>query len=109
MPIQAAIRRARRDARLGKKPTTQAGEFVREEMRRFRKGSGIIRSARQAVAVGLSEARRAGVPLPIPKGNGALRRRAGRDRDIGRGWAKPAPARSRAAKKAVRTRGSPRA
>jgi len=104
MPIQAAVKRARRDAREGKKPTTQAGEFIREEMHRFHEGSGNVQSARQAVAIGLSEARRAGVPLPQPKGNDKLRRRASRDRAIGEGRAKPSPARSRGAKKAARTR-----
>jgi len=104
MPIATAIKRSRRDARQGKKPSTQAGEFVREEMHRFKEGSGNVRSARQAVAIGLSEARRAGVPLAAPKGNDTLRRKASRDRAIGEGRAKPSPARSRGAKKAARTR-----
>jgi hypothetical protein len=104
MPIKAAIDRAHRDLRQGKKPSTQAGEFVKEEMRRFHAGKGTIRSARQAVAVGLSEARRAGVKLSAPKGDGAMRRKAKRDLDIGKGRAHPSPSRSRGAKMAARTR-----
>ena len=63
MPKKSAIKRARRDARAGKKPSTQAGEFVREEMRELKKGSGNVRSRKQAIAIGLSEARRSGVKL----------------------------------------------
>lgn len=97
------MNRARADARQGKRPTTQAGEFVREEMHRLREGSGSVKSRRQAVAVGLSEARRAGVNLPAPKSSG-LRRKAARDTAIGQGKARPSPRRSRGAKKAARTR-----
>lgn len=103
MPVKAAMDRARRDARQGKSPSTQAGEFVKAEMRRFHEGKGTIRSARQAVAVGLSEARRFGVKLSAPKGDGAMRRKARRDLDIGQGRAHPARSRSRGAKKAART------
>jgi hypothetical protein len=111
MPTEAAKRRARQDARQGKKPTTQAGEFVREEMRRLEEGSGNVRSRKQAIAIGLSEARRAGVPLGAPrrgKTSPATRRKAKRDVAIGKGRYKPSPARSRGVKKAARTRGRAR-
>ena len=107
MPKQIAIDRARRDARAGKKPTTQAGEFIREEMHELKKGSGTVRSRKQAIAIGLSEARRSGVKLGAPKKGKApssTRRKARRDSDIGQGRAKPSPTRSRGAKKAARTR-----
>ncbi|HEX3730004.1 MAG TPA: DUF6496 domain-containing protein [Opitutaceae bacterium] len=103
MPTATAKKRARADARQGKRPTTQAGEFVREEMRRYEEGSGTVKSRRQAVAIGLSEARRAGVKLPAPRSRG-LRRRAARDRAIGQGRARVSPARSRGATQAARTR-----
>src|SRR5215471_9998987 len=67
MPEQRTLERARRDARQGKAPSTQAGEFVREEMRHIRAGKHGARSARQAIAIGLSQARRAGVRLPPPR------------------------------------------
>jgi len=66
MPTKTTIRNARRDAREGKKPSTQAGEFVREEMHHMRAGSRRVRSRKQAIAVGLSEARRHGVKLGAP-------------------------------------------
>ena len=107
MPKKTAIRRARRDARAGKKPTTQAGEFVREEMHELKKGSGNVRSRKQAIAIGLSEARRSGVKVPAPKQgrtSSSTRRKANRDLAVGQGKAKPSPTRSRGAKKAARTR-----
>ncbi|WP_395746951.1 DUF6496 domain-containing protein [Prosthecobacter sp.] len=67
MPRQAAIDQARRDQREGKSASTQAGEFVREEIDLIRRGAHGVRSTRQAIAIGLSKARRAGVPLPPPK------------------------------------------
>jgi hypothetical protein len=66
MPERKTIERARRDARQGKAPSTQAGEFVREEMDHIREGKHGARSTRQAIAIGLSKARRAGVKLPPP-------------------------------------------
>jgi hypothetical protein len=66
MPEKATIRRARRDKREGKAPSTQAGEFVREEIHHVREGMHGARSAKQAIAIGLSKARRAGVKLPAP-------------------------------------------
>lgn len=67
MPKVETIRRARRDKRQGKSASTQAGEFVREEIDNIRKGEHGARSAKQAIAIGLSKARRAGVDLKPPK------------------------------------------
>lgn len=64
MPEKKTIERAREDAREGKAPTTQAGEFVREEMHHIREGKHGARNTKQAIAIGLSKARRAGVKLP---------------------------------------------
>jgi hypothetical protein len=107
MPTTIALRRARQDARQGKKPTTQAGEFIREEMHRLHEGDGNVRSRQQAIAIGLSEARRAGVKLGLPKKgtvSAAVRRRAERDKAIATGKLVPSPSRSRGAKKAAQTR-----
>src|SRR4051812_47688802 len=67
MPEKETLERAREDKREGKSPSTQAGEFVREEMEHIREGEHGARSAKQAIAIGLSKARRAGVKLPPPK------------------------------------------
>ncbi len=64
MPEKRTLQRARRKAREGKSASTVAGEFVREELDDIRKGKHGARSARQAIAIGLSKARRAGVPVP---------------------------------------------
>jgi hypothetical protein len=70
MPEKEVVERARRKARQGRSPSTQAGEFVREEIHHVREGKHGARSARQAIAIGLSKARRAGVKLPPnPSGN----------------------------------------
>src|SRR5438874_2933288 len=66
MPEKRIIEKARRDARQGKSASTQAGEFVREDIHKIRRGKHGARSAKQAIAIGLSEARRAGVPLKPP-------------------------------------------
>jgi hypothetical protein len=66
MPERRTIERARRDAREGKSASTQAGEFIREEMHHIRKGKHGARSTKQAIAIGLSQARRAGVKLRSP-------------------------------------------
>src|SRR5438552_1218675 len=66
MPEKRIIEKARRDARQGKSASTQAGEFVREEIHKIRRGKHGARSAKQAIAIGLSEARRAGVHLKPP-------------------------------------------
>jgi Family of unknown function (DUF6496) len=67
MPERRTVERARQDKREGKAPTTQAGEFVREEMDHIREGKHGARSTKQAIAIGLSKARRAGVKLPAPR------------------------------------------
>jgi hypothetical protein len=105
MPKKATIERARRDAREGKSPSTQAGEFVRDELRDIRAGKHGARSAKQAIAIGLSEARRAGVKLPPPakgKTSAETRKKARQDVAKGRRHEKPSPTRSRAATKALR-------
>src|SRR5688572_13220782 len=66
MPEQKTRERARRARRAGKSPTTQAGEFVREEIHHVREGKHGARSAKQAIAIGLQKARKAGVQLPPP-------------------------------------------
>jgi len=106
MPEQETVEKAREDAREGKSPSTQAGEFVREEMEHIREGKHGARSAKQAIAIGLSKARRAGVKLPPPKKGTASRRtrkQAKRDVAKGRGGIKPASrTRSRATKRALK-------
>lgn len=67
MPWKTTVQRARADKRAGKSATTQAGEFVREAMEKIRRGKHGARSPQQAIAIGLSEARRAGVDLPPPR------------------------------------------
>ena len=67
MPERRTLQKARKDKREGKSPTTQAGEFVHEEMRKIRRGRHGARSPQQAIAIGLSEARRAGVALRPPR------------------------------------------
>src|SRR5262249_62171401 len=80
MPEEEAIERAREDEREGKAPSTQAGEVVREEMEHIREGEHGARSTEQAIAIGLSKARRAGVKLPPPKrGRKRTKRRARRE------------------------------
>lgn len=66
MPEKETLRRARKDKAEGKAPSTQAGEFVHEEIKHVRKGKHGAKSAKQAIAIGLSKARRAGVKLPPP-------------------------------------------
>jgi hypothetical protein len=67
MPEKRTVEKARKDKREGKSPSTQAGEFVREQIHKIRRGQHGARSPEQAIAIGLSEARRAGVDLPPPK------------------------------------------
>src|SRR5512143_856320 len=67
MPEKKTVQRARKAKRQGKAPSTQAGEFVREEIEHIRKGKHGARSTKQAIAIGLSKARRAGVKLAPPK------------------------------------------
>ncbi|MBT2322904.1 transcription elongation factor [Variovorax paradoxus] len=110
MPEKKTIERARRDKREGKAPTTQAGEFVREEIEHIREGEHGARSAAQAIAIGLSKARRAGVKLPPPeKGEASEKTRRGAQRALEAGEkkpnAKPSPKRSRATTTALRREG----
>ena len=81
MPEKRTAARAKRDLRQGKSPSTAAGEFVKEEMDHIRSGKHGAKSAKQAVAIGLSKARRAGVPLPPRKGT---RRTKARHRALSR-------------------------
>ena len=88
MPKEDAIERAREDERKGLSPSTQAGEFVREEMEHIREGEHGARSPEQAIAIGLSKARRAGVELPPPKrGQERTKRQAKRKKVKGPGKA----------------------
>jgi hypothetical protein len=107
MPEKRTIQRARKDAREGKAPSTQAGEFVREEMDHIREGKHGARSSKQAIAIGLSKARRAGVKLAPPKAGATSERtqkQARRDSAKGQtGGAKKVSAkRSRAASEALK-------
>lgn len=83
MPERQTLERAREDAREGKSPSTQAGEFVREEMHHIREGKHGASSPQQAIAIGLSKARRAGVKLGVPKGSATLRKKAAQDEEAG--------------------------
>ena len=99
MPDKETIKRAEQDRRQGKSASTQAGEFVREEMHHIREGKHGAASPEQAIAIGLSKARRAGVPLKPPRGGRAqarTRRSAERDYETGQGRRRPrAPSRRR--------------
>lgn len=110
MPEKETTRRARKDARQGKAPTTQAGEFVREEMHHIRQGKHGARSTKQAIAIGLSKARREGVKLrPPKKGTTSKRTRRSAERDYRKGQRatsrRPSAKRSRAAKQALQREG----
>jgi hypothetical protein len=86
MPEKRTLERARKDKREGKSPSTQAGEFVREEMHHIREGKHGARSTKQAIAIGLSKARRAGVKLRAPRkgrASTATRRKAKGDLERG--------------------------
>src|SRR6266850_6180148 len=110
MPEKGTIERAQRDKRQGKSPSTQAGEFVREEIEHVREGKHGARSAKQLIAIGLSKARRAGVKLPPPKPGRAsarTRKQAARDSRRGRSTksAKPAHTRSAASLRKLKKEG----
>jgi Family of unknown function (DUF6496) len=107
MPLKRTIEKAREDKREGKSASTQAGEFVHEEIDKIRHGEHGARSAKQAIAIGLSEARRAGVDLPPPKrGQATERTRKGAEYayEAGQGQRKPKrrPRVSRAVTKALK-------
>lgn len=100
MPEKKTLERAARDKREGKSPSTQAGEFVREEIEHIREGKHGAASSKQAIAIGLSKARRTGVDLPPPKkGRVSAKTRASAERDYERGHSakkkKPSASRSR--------------
>jgi hypothetical protein len=101
MPEQETIRRAERDKEEGKSPSTQAGEFVREEMEHIRQGVHGARSTKQAIAIGLSKARRAGVDLPPPPGKKAESSRSKR-----RSSSKSSRKRANSSLRALRREGS---
>lgn len=102
MPERQTLERARRDAAEGKSTSTQAGEFVREQIHHIREGRHGARSTKQAIAIGLSEARRAGVPLPPPKGRGAVTRKARQDLAAGKRPHRASAKRSRAVTNALK-------
>src|SRR6184192_1629850 len=108
MPEEQTKKRARRDKAEGKSPTTQAGEFVREEIHHIREGKHGARNSKQAIAIGLSKARRAGVKLSAPKrGSAKMRRQAARDTAKGktRSQRQTSRTRSRATKRALKREG----
>ena len=111
MPEKQTIERARKDKRAGKAASTQAGEFVREEMEHIREGKHGARSTKQAIAIGLSKARRAGVDLKPPeKGKTSEKTRKSAVRAYARGHGAPArakssPKRSRATERALKREG----
>jgi hypothetical protein len=111
MPNRETLRRAKRDKRQGKASTTQAGEFVREEIHHIREGKHGARSTKQAIAIGLSKARRAGVELPPPgPGEAPEKTRRSAMRDYQRGHGAPPRRKStarrrRAASRALRREG----
>jgi hypothetical protein len=110
MPEKKTMERAREDAREGKAPSTQAGEFVREEMEHIRQGKHGARSPQQAIAIGLSKARRAGVKLRPPKeGRVSKETETRAKRDYAKGQSgshrKPSAKRSRATTEALKREG----
>ncbi len=109
MPEKETIERAKKDKREGKAASTQAGEFVREEIDHIREGKHGARSTKQAIAIGLSKARRAGVKLPAKKeASKKVRKQAARDMRKGKsaGKRKTSVKRSRASRAALKREGS---
>ena len=107
MPEKPTVKKAREDLREGKSPSTAAGEFVHEEIKHVREGKHGARSPQQAIAIGLSKARRAGIPLQPPRrgrASAGTRKRAARDYRRGRSTPgrKPSARRSRASEDALR-------
>jgi len=105
MPEKETLERARRDKRQGKSKSTQAGEFVREEIHHVREGKHGARSAKQAIAIGLNKARRAGVDLPLPEGSSEETRESARSARS-RAGKKASPTRSRATRGALKREGT---
>src|SRR5438309_9674594 len=111
MPEKETVERARRDKREGKAPSTQAGEFVKEEIDHIRQGKHGARSTKQAIAIGLSKARRAGVDLPPPKkgqASEATRHKAEQDSRRGRKGTAAKPSAKRSAAMLKRLKREPR-
>jgi len=104
MPEKETLERARKDKREGKAPSTQAGEFVREEIEHIREGKHGARSTKQAIAIGLAKARRAGVELP-PSENSSEETKEQAKRDLQKAGKKPSAKRSRATRKALKREG----
>jgi hypothetical protein len=108
MPERDTIERAKEDEREGKSPSTQAGEFVREEIHHVREGKHGVRNTRQAIAIGLSKARRAGVKLGQPKSPNSTeetRRKAAQDTERGKHPRKTSRKRSLATESALKREG----
>jgi len=107
MPEKATLKRARADKRSGKAPTTQAGEFVREEMHHIREGKHGARSTKQAIAIGLSKARRAGVKLRRPPASAkkTTRQSAKYASRAGTRRRRTSPRRARAVRRALKREG----
>jgi hypothetical protein len=105
MPEKATLERARRDKRQGKAPSTQAGEFVREEIHHVREGKHGARSTKQAIAIGLSKARRAGVKLGKPPASSSERTRRSAASAKRRAGKSASPRRSRATRGALKREG----
>jgi Family of unknown function (DUF6496) len=107
MPEKKTLQRARADKRAGKSPSTQAGEFVREEIHHVREGKHGARSSKQAIAIGLSKARRAGVKLPPPGRNAksTTRKSAESASRASRRRTRPSSRRSRAVRRALKREG----
>ena len=108
MPEKETLERARKDKEQGKAPTTQAGEFIREEIHHIREGKHGARNAKQAIAIGLSKARRAGVGLPPPKKGSVSEKTwksAERASEKGRRRGKTSAKRSRAVEGALKREG----
>jgi len=108
MPEKETLERAKEDKKEGKAPSTQAGKFVREEIEHVREGKHGARSAKQAIAIGLSKARRAGVKLKPPKkASKETRKQAARDLKKGKKkTAKKSAKRSRASSRVLKREGS---
>ena len=103
MPEKATLAQARRAKRQGKAPSTQAGAFVREEIHHVREGKHGARSAKQAIAIGLSKARRAGVRLPAPKNAKASTKRSAKSAaSAARRHSRPSPRRAKASMRALK-------
>ncbi|HWI24121.1 MAG TPA: DUF6496 domain-containing protein [Lysobacter sp.] len=105
MPEAATRRRAARDKREGKAPSTQAGEYVREEIEHVREGKHGARSTKQAIAIGLSKARREGIKVPAKNASKATKKKAAQDTKAAKEHKPASKTRSRATTKALKREG----